>query len=62
MTPLCPDKDENVANIKERNSLFEGSFLLNVTFLGSIQEPALTFYMMVEWRVLYLSMLGRECP
>ena len=25
-------------------------------------EPALAFYMMVAWRVLYLTMLGRECP
>ena len=25
-------------------------------------EPALAFYMMVAWRVLYLTMLGRACP
>ena len=25
-------------------------------------EPALAFYMMVAWRVLYLTLLGRECP
>ena len=25
-------------------------------------EPALAFYMIVAWRVLYLTMLGRECP
>ena len=25
-------------------------------------EPALAFYMMVAWRVLYLTMLGRSCP
>ena len=25
-------------------------------------EPALAFYMMVSWRVLYLTMLGRTCP
>jgi len=25
-------------------------------------EPALAFYMMVAWRVLYLTMLGRGCP
>jgi len=25
-------------------------------------EPTLAFYMMVAWRVLYLTMLGRECP
>ena len=25
-------------------------------------EPALVFYMMVAWRVLYLTMLGRSCP
>jgi hypothetical protein len=25
-------------------------------------EPALAFYMIIAWRVLYLTMLGRECP
>jgi len=25
-------------------------------------EPALAFYMIVAWRVLFLTMLGRECP
>jgi len=25
-------------------------------------EPALAFYMMVAWRVLYLTLLGRACP
>jgi len=25
-------------------------------------DPALAFYMMVAWRVLYLTMLGRACP
>lgn len=25
-------------------------------------EPALVFYMIIAWRVLYLTMLGRECP
>jgi hypothetical protein len=25
-------------------------------------EPALAFYMVIAWRVLHLSMLGRECP
>jgi len=25
-------------------------------------EPALSFYMIIAWRVLYLTMLGRECP
>jgi hypothetical protein len=25
-------------------------------------EPALAFYMIIAWRVLFLTMLGRECP
>ena len=25
-------------------------------------EPALVFYMIIAWRVLYLTMLGRDCP
>jgi hypothetical protein len=25
-------------------------------------EPALAFYMIIAWRVLYLTMLGRDCP
>jgi hypothetical protein len=25
-------------------------------------EPALAFYMIIAWRVLHLTMLGRECP
>jgi hypothetical protein len=25
-------------------------------------EPALAFYMIIAWRVLYLTMLGRACP
>jgi len=25
-------------------------------------EPALAFYMIIAWRVLYLTMLGRKCP
>ncbi len=25
-------------------------------------EPALAFYMIIAWRVLYLTMLGRQCP
>jgi hypothetical protein len=25
-------------------------------------EPALAFYIIIAWRVLYLTMLGRECP
>ncbi len=25
-------------------------------------EPALAFYMIIAWRVLYLTMLGRSCP
>jgi len=25
-------------------------------------EPALAFYKIIAWRVLYLTMLGRECP
>lgn len=25
-------------------------------------EPALAFYMVIAWRVLYLTMLGRDCP
>ena len=25
-------------------------------------EPELAFYMIIAWRVLYLTMLGRECP
>lgn len=25
-------------------------------------EPALAFYLIIAWRVLYLTMLGRECP
>ena len=25
-------------------------------------DPALAFYMIVAWRVLFLTMLGRECP
>ena len=25
-------------------------------------EPALGFYMIIAWRVLYLTMLGRDCP
>ena len=29
---------------------------------ASACEPALAFYMIIAWRVLYLTMLGRECP
>ena len=25
-------------------------------------EPALAFYMIIAWRVLFLTMLGRKCP
>ena len=25
-------------------------------------EPALAFYMIVAWRLLFLTMLGRDCP
>ncbi len=25
-------------------------------------EPALAFYQIIAWRVLYLTMLGRDCP
>jgi hypothetical protein len=25
-------------------------------------EPALAFYMIIAWRVLYLTMRGRACP
>jgi len=25
-------------------------------------EPALAFYMIIAWRVLFLTMLGRDCP
>jgi hypothetical protein len=25
-------------------------------------QPALAFYMIIAWRVLFLTMLGRECP
>ncbi len=25
-------------------------------------EPALAFYLIIAWRVLYLTLLGRDCP